>query len=206
MKEHLKNNSVKLVGDIVSDFEYSHEVYGEKFNRVMLQVERTSGITDTIPLILSERLYGNNDCVGKKVEVYGQLRTWNQQMENGKTRLIVAVFVRDICFVNDFAYHYNSVILEGYVVKPPVYRQTPLGREIADIMIAVNRPYGKSDYIPCISWGRNAKFSGGLKVGDKIEVHGRIQSREYQKKVGKNQFVNRVAYELSISKISLMEG
>ena len=204
MNEHLKNNRVKLVGEIASKYEYSHEVYGEKFYRVMLQVNRLSDANDIIPLIVSERFYETGNYIGKKVVVHGQLRSYNEYKETGN-RLVLAVFVRDICFADKEEEHYNSIILDGYICKQPNYRLTPLEKEITDMLLAVKRPYGKSDYIPSICWGRNAKWAGNLSVGTRMEIHGRIQSREYQKPVGEDQFETRVCYEVSIGKMSLVE-
>ena len=99
----------------------------------------------------------------------------------------------------------NQIFLDGFICKKPVYRMTPLGREIADILLAVNRAYGKSDYIPCICWGRNARYAGSLEVGGHIQLWGRIQSRQYQKRVSEDEVVNRVAYEISVSKIECIE-
>ena len=202
MNEHLKNNRVKLVGDIASKYEYSHEVFGEKFYRIMLQVNRKSEAKDIIPVIVSERFYERGNHIGKKVVVHGQLRSFNK-MEEGRTRLVLSVFARDICFAEPEEEHYNSIILDGYIVKQPTYRLTPQEKEITDLLLAVNRQYGKSDYIPTICWGRNAKWAGNLNVGTRLEVHGRIQSREYQKLVGQDQFETRVCYEVSIGKMSL---
>ena len=143
---------------------------------------------------------------GKKIEAKGQFRSYNKH-ENGHNKLILSLFVREIRILDDDEVigKPNHIYLDGYVCKEPVYRMTPLGREIADVLLAVNRAYGKSDYIPCICWGRNARFAGKLQVGEHVAVYGRIQSREYQKKVGEDTFVSKVAYEVSVSKMECLE-
>ena len=163
----LENNQVSIVGEIVSEFTFSHEVYGEGFYTVDVAVSRLSNYADYIPLMVSERLIDTSQSyVGEKVYVTGQFRSYNRHEET-RNRLILSVFVREIQFVDDMWEEdvadlpSNLIILDGYVCKPPVYRKTPLGREIADLLVAVNRAYGKSDYIPCICWGRNARFEIG---------------------------------------------
>ena len=139
------------------------------------------------------------------MEAKGQFRSYNRHEEN-RNHLILSMFVRELEFIDEIGGRKpNSIFLDGYICKQPVYRMTPLGREIADLLLAVNRAYGKSDYIPCICWGRNARFAGKLEVGERIQVWGRIQSREYQKKVGDELVVNRVAYEVSVNKLELKE-
>jgi len=204
----LQNNSVTLIGEVVSGFTFSHEVRGEAFYLVSLAVKRLSEQADIIPLTISERLIDvTADCMGRTLEVAGQFRSFNQQGEN-KKRLILSVFVRDVFFLEEEYTDYtktNLIKLNGFLCKLPVYRETPLGREIADLLLAVNRPYGKSDYIPCIAWGRNAKYASGLFVGTRLEIYGRIQSREYTKKLSETDTISRTAYEVSVSNLEVSE-
>lgn len=189
------SNQVNLVGNILSDFAYSHTVYGESFYNVTLCVKRDSGNVDLVPLLISEKLIGSNKEYGR-VYVTGEFRSYNQRDED-KSRLKLYVFVNSI-EVSEDTKDVNDVFLEGYVCKPPIYRRTPMGREICDIMLAVNRQYGKSDYIPCIFWGRNAQYVKELNAGDALRVAGRIQSREYLK-----NGETKVAYELSVNLVEL---
>lgn len=200
----LQNNLVTLIGEVASGFTFSHEVFGEAFHMVDLAVKRLSDQVDIIPLMISEKLIDvTTNCEGTTLEVSGQFRSFNQK-EQGRVRLTLSVFVREVSILEEEFTDYtktNLISLSGYLCKPPVYRKTPLGREIADLLLAVNRPYGKSDYIPCIAWGRNAKYASGLFVGTKLEIYGRIQSREYTKRISETEFVEKVAYEVSVSKI-----
>ena len=206
----IENNRVSIIGEIVSEFKFSHEVFGEGFYTVDVSVDRLSELTDVIPLMVSERLVDvSEDYQGRLVEVSGQFRSYNRH-EGVKNKLVLSIFVRELRFIEDDEVpeeqsKSNQIFLDGYVCKPPIYRKTPLGREIADILVAVNRPYGKSDYIPCIAWGRNARFAGGLEVGSHLQICGRVQSREYTKKIGEEEVEKRVAYEVSVSKIDLVE-
>ncbi len=204
----LDNNQVTIMGQVVSTFTYNHEIYGEGFYMVELCVERLSASKDTIPVMISERLIDvSQDYRGKLLKVQGQFRSYNRHDER-KNRLVLSVFAREAEFVEQMeeSSHSNAIYLDGYICKEPIYRRTPLGREIADLLLAVNRPYGKSDYIPCISWGRNARFAGNFKVGDRVAVWGRIQSREYMKKLDEEHTEKRVAYEVSVSKLELLSG
>jgi len=199
----LDNNQVNIVGIVDSEFTYSHEVFGEGFYIMEVVVNRLSSMADRIPLMISERLIDVNDnYIGKSIEAKGQFRSYNKH-EEGHNRLILSVFVRELTEVEEDmeCIKPNSVYLNGYICKQPVYRMTPLGREIADLLLAVNRPYGKSDYLPCICWGRNARFAGKFQVGEHIHLWGRIQSRTYQKKVDTEVVEKRTAYEISVSKI-----
>lgn len=201
------NNQVSIVGEIVSDFKFSHEVFGEGFYIVDILVSRLSNSADVIPIMVSERLMNvKDDCKGQNVEILGQFRSYNRHEEN-KNRLVLSVFAREIRVLTGEEENLkpNYIFLDGYVCKAPIYRKTPLGREIADLLLAVNRPYGKSDYIPCICWGRNARFAENFNVGGHIQIWGRIQSREYQKKISENEFEKRVAYEVSVSKLEYIE-
>ena len=202
MENLMNNNVVNLSGKIALEPIYSHQVFGEGFYSLEIRVGRLSDSYDLIPLMISERLMDvKEDYRGQYIEVLGQFRSYNRH-EASRNRLVLSVFAREvsICQEEDSTVKPNHIYLDGYICKPPVYRKTPLGREIADLLVAVNRPYGKSDYIPCIAWGRNARFSQDLEVGRRITVSGRIQSREYTKKLGETS-ETRVAYELSVSKI-----
>ena len=206
----IENNRVCIIGEVVSEFTFSHEVFGEGFYIANVSVNRLSDMVDVIPLMISERLLDvTKDYRGRKIEVSGQFRSYNRH-EGVKNKLVLSIFVRELRFIEDDEVpeeqsKSNQIFLDGYVCKPPIYRKTPLGREIADILVAVNRPYGKSDYIPCIAWGRNARFAGGLEVGSHLQICGRVQSREYTKKIGEEEVEKRVAYEVSVSKIDLVE-
>lgn len=205
MDEKMKNNNVLLTGKIVSEPEYSHEVYGEQFYNLFLDVNRKSDIADVIPLTISERLFDvSKECIGTVISVSGQLRSFNRH-ENSKNRLILSVFVRDIEIITDEYEDENEIMLDGFICKDVVYRKTPLGREVADVLITVNRSYGKSDYIPCIVWGRNAVYTSGLPVGTHLKLTGRIQSRGYVKMYEDGTEEQRTAYEVSVSKINVLE-
>ena len=199
----IENNQVTIIGEVASGFTFSHEVFGEGFYMVDVLVKRLSNSDDCIPLMVSERLIDvHQDYTGEYIMASGQFRSYNQHEEK-KKRLVLSVFVREISFVEEEVdgAKTNSILLDGYICKRPIYRKTPLGREIADLLLAVNRPYGKSDYIPCICWGRNARFASGFEVGEHVQVLGRIQSREYVKKLSETETEKRVAYEVSVSKL-----
>ena len=203
----IENNQVTIMGEIVSDFSYSHEIFGEGFYLVDVRVKRLSESYDEIPLMVSERLIDvNADYKGMDVCVNGQFRSYNRHEER-KNRLVLSVFAREIFFVDEVeeSAKSNQIYLDGYICKEPIYRKTPLGREIADVLRAVNRPYGKSDYIPCICWGRNARYANQFKVGERCAIWGRIQSREYMKKLSETEVEKRVAFEVSVSKLELIE-
>ena len=195
------------MGQIASPFTFSHQVFGEGFYLVDVLVKRLSESEDRIPVMVSERLLDvTQDYEGEYIEISGQFRSYNRHEEK-KNRLVLSVFAREISFVEqeDNSVKTNQIFLDGYICKPPVYRKTPLGREIADLLIAVNRPYGKSDYIPCICWGRNARYASAFQVGGHVLVWGRIQSREYVKKIGENETEKRTAYEVSVSKLEYVD-
>ncbi|HJD37228.1 MULTISPECIES: single-stranded DNA-binding protein [unclassified Blautia] len=199
----IENNQVSIMGKIASSFTFSHQVFGEGFYLVDILVKRLSDSEDRIPLMVSERLVDvTQDYEGEYIMVQGQFRSYNRHEEK-KNRLVLSVFVRELSFVEeaDDSIKTNQIFLDGYICKPPVYRKTPLGREIADLLLAVNRPYGKSDYIPCICWGRNARYASAFEVGGHVLLWGRIQSREYIKKLGENETEKRTAYEVSVSKL-----
>ncbi len=200
-----ENNKVTVMGEVVSEFTFSHEIYGEGFYLVDILVPRLSDSADQIPLMVSERLLDiKQDYRGEKIKVTGQFRSYNRHEER-KNKLVLSVFVREWEFIDEVerSEMTNHIELDGFICKEPVYRKTPLGREIADILLAVNRPYGKSDYIPCISWGRNARYANEFQVGSRCKVIGRIQSREYMKKLSEDQVEKRVAYEVSVSKLEV---
>ena len=202
----IENNQVSMTGEIASPFTFSHEVFGEGFYMVDIRVKRLSDSSDRIPVMISERLIDvTQNYEGEFVQVTGQFRSYNRHEEK-RNRLVLSVFAREVSFVeeeNDKA-KTNQIFLDGYICKTPVYRKTPLGREIADMLIAVNRPYGKSDYIPCICWGRNARFASGFEVGGHVQIWGRIQSREYIKKLEGEVTQKRIAYEVSVSKLDYL--
>ena len=200
-----KSNRVSLTGEIVSEGTFSHEVYGEGFYEFLLRVMRLSGQADILPITISERLIEKSELFkGKIVSVSGQFRSYNK-LENGKSRLMLTVFVRELLDSLPEK-NPNSILLSGYICKPPIYRTTPFNREIADVLVAVNRAYNKSDYIPCIAWGRNARFVKNLNVGDRIAISGRIQSREYQKKFSDSEIRVMTAYEVSVSKLAAFDS
>ena len=202
----IENNRVSIIGEIVSEFRFSHEVFGEGFYFVKLKVSRLSHSSDIIPLLVSERLIDvSQSHIGQFLEARGQFRSYNKH-ENNRNHLVLSLFVRELELIDSVENRKpNMIFLDGYICKEPVYRTTPLGREIADVLLAVNRAYGKSDYIPCICWGRNARYAGNLSVGSRIQLWGRIQSREYQKRVGENNVVSRVAYEISVNKMEYID-
>ena len=170
---------------------------------VEVEVKRLSNSEDRIPLMISERLIDvTQDYTGEYIMVHGQFRSYNRHEEQ-KNRLVLSVFVREISFMEEEpdGTKTNSIWLDGYICKEPIYRKTPLGREIADLLLAVNRPYGKSDYIPCICWGRNARYASGFEVGEHVQRLGRIQSREYVKRISDTETEKRIAYEVSVSKL-----
>ena len=199
----IENNQVTIMGKVATEFSFSHEVFGEGFYMVEVEVKRLSNSEDRIPLMISERLIDvTQDYTGEYIMVHGQFRSYNRHEEQ-KNRLVLSVFVREISFMEEEpdGTKTNSIWLDGYICKEPIYRKTALGREIADLLLAVNRPYGKSDYIPCICWGRNARYASGFEVGEHVQLLGRIQSREYVKRISDTETEKRVAYEVSVSKL-----
>lgn len=203
--DFLSNNKVYLCGDIVSDPVFSHEIYGEGFYELQLSVPRLSDHRDIIPITISERLLTDKQIViGNKIAVKGQFRSYNKIFEN-KSRLMLTVFVRELVEPDD-SVNPNMVELSGFVCKPPIFRVTPFNREICDLLLAVNRAYNKSDYLPCIAWGRNARYLKMIEVGEKLVIMGRIQSREYQKKLDDGEEITRTAYEISVNKIATDEN
>ena len=206
MDKLLENNNVELVGEIVSDFRFSHEVYGERFYLVDVAVKRTSETIDYLPLLISEYLIDvNKNHIGEIIHVTGQFRSYNRH-EELKNRLVLSVFVQEIEFIEEETEEMksNQIILDGYICKDPIYRKTPLGREITDLLVAVNRSYSKSDYIPCICWSRNARHASGLPLGTHLKITGRIQSRDYIKHHSNGEEEERRAYEISASRIEVI--
>lgn len=207
-----ENNQLVLVGKVTSDKRFSHEIYGEKFYIFDLSVPRLSGNADIIPITISERLLLEEDLIpGKNVVIEGQFRSYNSY-ENEKNRLVLTVFAKEIKFAENQEEEFkpskentsNKVTLDGYICKKPIYRKTPFGREISDILLAVNRAYNKSDYIPCIAWGRNARFCENVPVGTEVRIIGRVQSRQYEKKHEDGTAEIRVAYEVSVASLEVI--
>ena len=212
---YLENNYLTLVGKVTGEKKFSHEIYGERFYIFNLEIPRLSGNSDIIPITVSERLIKEETLQeGKKLLVKGQFRSYNSY-ENEKNRLILTVFTKDIVELEENEEEENEivkkdiitneVVLMGYICKKPIYRQTPFGREISDILLAVNRAYNKSDYIPCIAWGRNARFCQNLEVGSQVKIVGRVQSRTYEKKHEDGTVETRVAYEVSVGSLEVIE-
>ena len=211
---YLENNYLTLVGKVTGEKKFSHEIYGESFYVFNLEIPRLSGNSDIIPITVSERLIKEDTLnEGKKLLIKGQFRSYNSY-ENEKNRLILTVFAKDIIEVEEKEDEENEmvikdtitneVVLVGYICKKPIYRQTPFGREISDLLLAVNRAYNKSDYIPCIAWGRNARFCQELEVGTEVKVVGRVQSRNYEKKHEDGTIEKRVAYEVSVGSLEVI--
>ena len=195
--EQMQNNVVHLSGQIASELEFSHEIMDEKFYDFTIAVQRLSGQKDFVPVTVSERIIGENNFeIGNLIGLIGQFRSYNKIVEN-HSKLVLKVFVRELCDYDEQLP--NSIEIEGYVCKPPIYHTTPFKREICDLLVAVNRAYNKSDYIPAIAWGRNARFASTFSVGDKVRLVGRIQSRPYQKQLESGEVEERVAYEVSVS-------
>lgn len=202
--ELMNNNKVYLCGVVVREGIFSHSYYGENFYEYLFSVQRLSESYDTIPVLISERIINDSLKIGNTVAVKGQYRSYNKSVD-GKSKLVLSVFARDI-LEKDLSQNPNQITLSGFVCKEPIYRTTPFKREICDVLVAVNRAYNKSDYIPCIAWGRNARYVKNFKVGDKIEIMGRIQSREYQKKIDEDKYETKTAYEISITRIKVSNG
>lgn len=203
MEKVIANNKVTIMGEIVNGFTFSHEMYGEGFYMMDVKCQRLSERYDTIPVMVSERLMDvEKDYFGQLVSISGQFRSYNKH-DGMRNRLVLSVFAREVEVLEEIEdlKEANQIFLDGYICKQSVYRKTPLGREVADVLLAVNRPYGKSDYIPCICWGRNARFVSNFRVGERCAVWGRIQSREYMKKLDEDNVERRVAYEVSVSKM-----
>ena len=204
---NIENNQVTISGEIASWFNFSHEFYGEKFYIVNVKAQRMSDASDIIPVMVSDRLIDvAEDYIGQFVSVTGNFRSYNKY-DGEKKHIVLSVFAQEfeILEENEVCLNDNHIYMDGYVCKEPVYRKTPLGREIADVLLAVNRPYGKSDYIPCICWGPNARYAGNLKVGERCAIEGRIQSRIYIKTLDDGSTEERTAYEVSVSKLEVLQ-
>lgn len=226
---YLENNYLTLVGRVTSEKAFSHEIYGERFYSFDLSIPRLSGAADVIPVTASERLFTDEMLqIGNKLSIKGQFRSYNSY-ENEKNKLILTVFAKDIekieeentevgeadviaegegTEVKEFIRKdsiTNEVVLIGYICKKPIYRQTPFGREIADLLLAVNRAYNKSDYIPSIAWGRNARYCQNLEVGSEVKIVGRVQSRNYEKKLEDGSIIKKVAYEVSVGSLEVIK-
>lgn len=202
------NNAISIIGSICEEPKFSHESYGEKFYLFYVKTKRLSDINDILPVIISERLI-DVEKLSKDIliSINGQLRSYNVfDKENEKSRLVLQIFVKNINLLDSEENDKNIIELDGYICKPPVYRETPSGREICDLFLAINRNYKHSDYIPTICWGRNANFAKNLSVGDNIKAIGRLQSREYNKRIDENTSEKRIAYEVSISKLELISS
>lgn len=200
------NNTAYISGVIAEEFCYSHDVYGEKFYTSIVDVERKIGVINKVPIMVSEKLVDvSGEWVGERVYIYGEFRSYNKY-DGEHSHLILHLFARKFFCVDDTGHDDNSIELDGFICKKPIYRDTPLKREICDILLAVNRPYGKLDYIPCICWGRNARFASGLEAGTRLKVQGRIQSREYFKEISDGYSERRTAYEVSISQMEVVES
>lgn len=190
-------NNVSVAGKLVG-LELSHRIYGEAFYTFYLECDRLSDKKDVLPVTVSERLLARYPmCDGNVVCVRGQLRSYNKLI-GGRIRLYLTIFAHEI---GDAEGTLNEIEMTGYICKPPIYRVTPFGREITDLLVAVNRAYNKSDYIPCIVWGRNARYADGLEVGDRVSVYGRVQSREYEKVMDSGETMQRTAYEVSVARL-----
>lgn len=201
MENLMLNNKLYLEGRVITELEFSHQMYGEGFYTFYLEVQRLSDVVDKLYITISERLMAGMDLsIGTELIVEGQLRSYNKFID-GSNRLILTVFARNIEYCIEKSKNPNQIFLDGFICKKPIYRTTPFGREIADMLLAVNRAYNKSDYIPTIAWGRNSRFCETLEVGDNIRIWGRLQSREYQKKVSDEKVLRKIAYEVSISKM-----
>lgn len=205
MENYTENNHAQVVGRVEDELKLSHEIYGEKFYVFTLGIPRLSGTNDNVKIMVSDRLLADMELAkGDLIEVSGQFRSYNDY-ENGDNRLVLTVFAKDIhrC-EEDKGKNPNSLYLNGFICKEPVYRTTPFGREITDLLLAVNRSYNKSDYIPVIAWGRNARYCKNINIGDNIKVWGRIQSRIYQKHISEEEVIEKTAYEVSVSRMEMV--
>lgn len=201
------NNQAQVTGVIADEFTFNHEIYAEKFYTFTLNIPRLSGTDDSVHVMVSERLLaGENFQIGDRVDIDGQFRSYNSYEPTGENRLVLTIFAKDIQkSTGERINNPNMLYLNGFICKAPIYRTTPFGREITDLLIAVNRSYNKSDYIPVIAWGRNARYSKTLSVGDNVKVWGRIQSRNYQKRISDDDVITKTAYEVSVNRLELVE-
>lgn len=205
MNLSIPNNSVFLTGKVCKELTYSHEAYSEGFYETEIEVLRLSQQSDIIPITISDRLLRVNPIdIGSCINLHGQFRSYNRSVD-GIPRLMLTVFVRDYHLTDDSEHNPNQIEITGYICKLPIFRETPFKREICDILVAVNRAYNKSDYIPCIAWGRSARFTATLPVGSRVSIMGRIQSRQYEKMYSDGTSIKRIAYEISITRITLID-
>lgn len=200
----MTSNNLVTISGYIDDFIYDHTAYDERFLSSHIRSERTSGTIDNIPVIASEILVNKeNICSGKYVEIKGEFRSMNVNMGE-RNKVVLYIFVKKIQEISKKVNDENEIFIDGFLVKQPTYRETPYGREISDMTVAINRRKGKSDYIPCICWGRNAKFANSLVVGTHLKIQGRIQSREYYKQLSDGCSERRTAYEVSMSKMEVV--
>ena len=201
----ISNNQAQVTGVITDEFTFNHEIYAEKFYTFTLRIPRLSGTDDSVRVMVSERLLSGEDFkIGDRVDIEGQFRSYNSYEQTCENRLVLTIFAKDIRHTTEDNNHNpNSLYLNGYICKAPIYRTTPFGREITDLLIAVNRSYNKSDYIPVIAWGRNARYAKTLNVGDNVRVWGRIQSRNYQKRISEDEVISKTAYEVSVNRMEI---
>lgn len=209
MKKGTASNRVYLRGEIISGFTFSHRSFGESFYVAQMEISRLSETVDTIPIMVSGKLIDTKkDFTGSTVKVSGQFRSYNKHQDD-KTSLELYVFVKTIRIYDGAPLpdgkNNNSVFLDGHICKSPVYRTTPFGREITDIILSTSRSFGKLDYIPCIAWGRYAEQAAGFDVGTRIRIRGRIQSRNYQKKISETETEIMTALEVSAGKLQVVE-
>ena len=201
----VEDNEARVTGEVCGYLTYSHDVHGERFYRFMLRSERLSSNSDIIPVTVSEKMLTEISIdIGKKLVISGQFRSYNNYTGEG-SKLILTLFAKELLEAEEEEEAANEIYLNGYICKPVVYRVTPFGREIADVLLAVNRAYNKSDYIPCIAWGRNARFVKHLDVGQNIKIWGRMQSRDYQKKISETEAITKTAYEVSVNQLEVGE-
>lgn len=204
-----ENNKISLVGEVISAPKLSHETHNEKFYTVKVDVKRLSGDIDTLEIIISEKLYDIDKIeLGIRYYIEGEIRSYNYYVsETERRKLVINIFAKNLSIAEETDDEcLNNFELVGHICKKPIYRKTPFDREISDILLAVNRLYGKSDYLPCIAWGRNAKFASTLEIGDKIKITGRMQSRQYTKKISDNEEEKKIAYEMSIITLEKKES
>lgn len=204
----ITNNQAQVTGVIADEFQFNHEIYAEKFYTFTLNIPRLSGTDDSVRVMVSERLLAcENFAIGDKVDIEGQFRSYNSYESSGENRLVLTIFAKDIRHSDgDKSHNPNMLYLNGFICKAPVYRTTPFGREITDLLIAVNRSYNKSDYIPVIAWGRNARYAKTLNVGDNVRIWGRIQSRNYQKRISDSEVITKTAYEVSVNRMEYVDS
>ena len=200
--EHIANH-IDLIGSLASAPQFSHDNHGRRFFSFFLEVERLSATIDRLPVLASEQLLRATTVQeGDSLHITGQIRSFNSRTP-GRHRLIISVLAEQMSVCSEP--HDNLTALTGVICKEPVYRRTPLGREICDVMLAVNRPYRRADYIPCILWGRTAQEAAAFPVGTTLTLTGRLQSRDYLKLLG-SESEQRTAYEVSVITAEAVNG